>query len=189
MRWLLDFSSRVCSGLSATEWKDLRWEVLVFAYHSDRADSVMPRVPLPTKQEILKMQGWLSALFSHLTTGSLVPIRISATTRLLCFKDGKLHGIVPHISLPWSDAFQLRVFEIATAGDVANRFRFCLECSRPYCAHKRQAYCSSSCSQKHRTREWRLKNRERFRSARRAAYKRKLEASLGGRIKVAARKK
>ncbi len=172
VRWLLDFSFRNSSGFSRTEWCDVQWEALVFAYDAGER-SHHPMTPLPTKPELMEIQQWLLRLWSDLGKGDWTIIRPVGPVRMLKQQDGKLHGMVPPLSVPWSEAFKAGVYETLTADEVARRFRFCQECRHPFCARKRQAYCSSSCSQKHRTREWRQKNRVRFRAARRAAYKRK----------------
>jgi hypothetical protein len=188
MRWLLDFSFRDSAGFSLSDWHAVQWEALVFAYDADK-DSVLPGLPLPTKQELIQIQHWLLDLWSCLNKGDRVPIQTWPPARMLIWQDGKLHDIGDPLSVPWSEAFKARTYEISTAGEVGNRFCFCQECSRPYCARKRQAYCSSACSQKHRTREWRQKNPAEFRAARRAAYKRKVEALLGRPVKIATRSK
>ena len=175
VRWLLNFSFRNSSRLSKAEWCDVQWEALVFAYDAGEAN-LHPMTPLPTKPDLREIQQWLLRLWSdlgNLGKGDWLTIRPVAPARMLRREDGKLYGMVPPLSVPWSEAFKASVYETLTADEVARRFRFCQECRHPFCARKRQAYCSSSCSQKHRTREWRQKNRVRFRAARRAAYKRK----------------
>ena len=189
MRWLLDFSFRNSARFSQTDWHDVQWEALIFAYDADKGSHSMSSVPLPTKQELMEIQQWLLDLWPSLKSGNFAPIQTRPPAQMLRWMDGKIHGIVLPLSVPWSEAFKAHTYEISTAGEVAERFRFCLECSRPYCARKRQAYCSSSCSQKHRTRQWRQKNRAQFRAARRAAYKRKVEESLGSPVKITTRSK
>lgn len=186
LRWLLDFSFRDCARFSGSDWHAVQWEALVFAYHSDKGHD-LPGVPLPSKEELITIQHWLTDLWSRLKKGDVVPIQTWPPARLLTWQDGKLHGFAIPLSVPWSEAFKARTYEISTAGDVAKRFRFCRECGRPYCARKRQAYCSSACSQKYRTREWRQSHPHEFRAARRAAYKRKVEELFGGPVKIATR--
>ena len=183
MRWLLNFSFREIASFSQKDWHDVQWDALVFAYDADE-ESVMPRVPPPSKDDLMHIQQWLLNLWSALRSGNLVPIQTKPPARMLKWMDGKLHGIGIPLSIPWSEAFKARTYEISTAGDVVERFRFCPECDRPYCAKKRQAYCSPACSQKHRTREWRKSKPHRFRATRREAYKRKIETTLGRPVKI-----
>src|SRR5215472_5147443 len=178
VRWLLDFSFSDSSRFFKADWHAVRWEALVFAYDSFE-ENIMPRGPLPTENEVMAKKEWLLALWSDLEKGKFAIIPAVTPARILKFQDGRLHGIAPTNSLPWSQAFTTRVYEILTADDVVGRFRFCLECRRPFFAQKRQAYCSTSCSQKRRTREWRQNNPGKFRAARRAAYRRQKQAELG----------
>lgn len=188
LRWLLDFSFKDSSRFSASDWQAVQWEALVFAYHSDKGH-VLPGVPLPSEEELITIKLWLVDLWSCLKKGDVVPIQTWPPARLLKWLDGKLHDIAIPLSVPWSEAFKARTYEISTSSEVTKRFRFCRECGRPYCARKRQVYCSSACSQKYRTREWRQSHPHEFRAARRAAYKRKVETLVGQPIKIATRSK
>ena len=172
VRWLLDFSFRDSSHFSKTEWRDARLEAFIFAYNAGEG-SFMPGDTLPTKDELMEIQQWLLRLWSDLGKGDLTCIPRLGPVGLLQHQDGKLYASQDAAGVPWFMAFRASVYETLAADDVRRRFRFCQECRHPFCARKRQVYCSSSCSQKHRTREWRQKNRVRFRAARRAAYKRK----------------
>jgi hypothetical protein len=56
-------------------------------------------------------------------------------------------------------------------------FRLCPECQRPFVPVRRQAYCSSGCSQAVRTRKWRTAHPEKNRAIRRRQYQRSKAAS------------
>jgi hypothetical protein len=75
--------------------------------------------------------------------------------------------------------------------DARFKFRRCPECKRPFVPVRRQAYCSSRCSQAVRTRKWRKAHPEKNREIRRQQYKRsvaaKLRLSKRAEIKVAKR--
>jgi hypothetical protein len=62
--------------------------------------------------------------------------------------------------------------------DARFKFRRCPECKRPFVPVRRQAYCSSRCSQAVRTRKWRKAHPEKNREIRRQQYKRSVAAKL-----------
>jgi uncharacterized Zn finger protein (UPF0148 family) len=62
--------------------------------------------------------------------------------------------------------------------DARFKFRRCPECKRPFVSVRRQAYCSSRCSQAVRTRKWRKAHPEKNREIRRQQYKRSVAAKL-----------
>jgi hypothetical protein len=188
LRWLLEFSYSDIQRATEKDRRKARLEALVFAYDAGK-NSDMPLAPLPTEQALIEMRQWLQCLWAEVGAGKTFILAPISLPRMFTLRDGFVHRIVPPLSIPWPNAFRARVDEILASDSVRRHLRFCLVCRRPFCASKRQAYCTPSCSQKHRTREWRQKNRERFRAARRAAYKRKVEEKLGRPVKIGARSK
>lgn len=192
VRWLIDFSFRNLSSLSQQKWRDAQWAALAFAKRGGIWSVKI--MQLPTKRDLIALQNWLISLWTNLAKGSVhsVDIEVKDWRGMLTAPHGMLHGQVRTAHLPWLSAFKYEVYESLTTPDVQAHVRFCLntKCQHAFFAdHKRQTYCSSSCSQSHRTRLWREKNREKFRATRKAAYKRKMESMLGQPIKIASRSK
>ncbi len=185
-RWLLGFAACDLTKLSPAEWSDLRWQAIVFAYNPGPGNAMLRAASLPNKTAVQVMQGWVQKLWPDLQKAQ--PVILPASSRsMLAYSDGRFVRIfLPHWD-PWPIAFAASVGELLTDPEVAPRIRFCLQCHKPFCANKRQTYCSGSCSLTHRTYKWRKQNPERFRAARREAYQRKVKAKLGGAVRVGTR--
>lgn len=186
IQWLLTFSYQDTSRFTKSDWHKLQWQALVFAYDAEK-HSVMPMVQLPAREQLAEMQQWLLTVWSDLEKGKIVSAPLVGTVGNLALQSERILGFISTASVPWSAAFLFRVFNFLMSADAARRFRFCEECRHPFVATKRQAYCSSSCSQKHRTRLWRQQNPQRFRDQRRAAYEKKIRTMLGKRVKIMTR--
>jgi len=185
--WLVSFTYRDVAKISRKEWRAVQWEALLFAYRGSMAWEQGETVhPLPVAREILEIKNWLHELWANLTNGEHVDVQTKAWMAFLKIENGVLHGTIDTLQFPWPDAFKYQVYETLTDSSVQPRLRFCHndKCRRPFIAHKRQIYCSTVCSQSHRTRLWRKTNRERFRAKRREAYKRKMQAKLNTPVKI-----
>lgn len=185
-RWLLNFGGRDLSKLSPTQWSELRWQALTFAYSRGPDTAMLRSTSLPTKADMHVMQAWVKKLWPDLQTDQ--PIILPASSRsMLVYSDGRFARILLPHSDAWPIAFAASVGETLTDPEVSSRIRFCLQCHTPFCANKRQKYCSSSCSLTHRTYKWRREHPEEFRAARRKAYERKVKAVLGKKVMVGTR--
>lgn len=65
----------------------------------------------------------------------------------------------------------------------------CIECKASFVKVGRQEYCSTSCSQKARSRRWYAANREAVLEKRHGEYASEQQARLGAKVKVARRKR
>jgi len=185
-RWLLDFSYRKPKQFSQKD----QWEALVFAYRG----GLRKFKDCPTKSDLMKIQNWLLSAWAELGKGEdhfVDFVFEDCRAMLLRAAGGLIHGQILKCHLSWSNAFKREVYDSFTVPAMQNRLRFCLNerCKHAFIPNKRQAYCSSSCSQNLRTRLWRKKNHDKFLAARRAAYKRNLEVALGRPVKITFRSK
>lgn len=86
-----------------------------------------------------------------------------------------------------------KAFAFNTFRDARFKIRRCTRCKRMFVPVRRQAYCSTRCSQAVRTQRWRRANPEKNRAIRRAQYRKsmasKLKLSRGAGIRIAQRQK
>jgi hypothetical protein len=197
LRWLLDFGDLDPVSLTAAQRAEVIQEARAFMVLQDVDPPLrrqMRSYPPPTDatpkvltgDEAWSAQRWLKQGLDLLRRsekwnfkprieyeldahGGLFWARMKASSRLEQFK-----------ALAY-DAFR----------DARFKFRRCPECKRPFVPVRRQAYCSSRCSQAVRTRKWRKAHPEKNREIRRQQYKRsvaaKLRLSKRAEIKVAKR--
>jgi hypothetical protein len=148
--------------------------------------------PLPSASDLAQFQNWLRGLWDGLKTGEEGWIVTSGWMgRLSVKKNGALDGVSSPQTTSWLQRFQLKTYEALMAPEVRKHFRFCKSnvCRRPFLSIKRQAFCSVSCSQRHRTTLYRAKNRELFRQKRREYYlKKQREQSGNPNLRVQRRK-
>lgn len=64
------------------------------------------------------------------------------------------------------------------------RLRACPECRTPFLSIRRQAYCSTQCSQRVRSRRWYVAHAAEAREKRVQAYQQEIRAKLGSTVKV-----
>lgn len=207
-RWILNFSFKPTESFSHKDWKDLQWEGAAFFYGEEfprrkpqkAKNATVQKVaaalvaqkypwtlgfeidPLPSKGDLAELQNWLRSLWHDLQQDGAVWITTSGWVAQLSVKnDGALVGVSSPQASSWSQRFKYRAYGVLTATDVVNRIRFCKneKCRRPFLSIKRQAFCSPSCSQRHRTSLFRAKNREKFRAQRREYYKKKQRERTG----------
>ncbi|MGH9427759.1 MAG: hypothetical protein ACRD2L_15830 [Terriglobia bacterium] len=208
-RWLLEFTFRETAGLSQNDWKELQWEGAAFFYREEYLQQKPPPKaatkgrqkvvaalvvqkypwmrgyeidPLPPKTNLIELQDWLRSLWDGLEKDGAVWITSSGwVARLFIKKNRTLVGLASPQASSWLERFKFRTYEILTATEVGKRIRFCKseKCRRPFLSVKRQAFCSASCSQRHRTVLYRTKNREQFRIKRREYYAKKQREQTG----------
>jgi len=208
-RWLLNLSFKSTESFSQKDWKDLQWEGAAFFYGEEyprqkppprainkKVQKVVAALmaqkypwtlgteidPLPSKSDLTELQNWLRSLWHGLANDGAAWITTSGWMAHLSVKDdGTLIGFSSPQASSWSQRFKYRAYGVLKATDVVNRFRFCKsdKCRRPFLSIKRQAYCSASCSQRHRTSLYRSKNREQFRVKRREYYAKKQRERTG----------
>jgi|GEM_PF-1280989 len=190
-QWLIDFSTENLST-STAKLKTLQLEAMAFAYVDDfsctKQGQFLKR--WPSRDELRSLQSWLLMLFEDLKNGKYVMVHASSWAASLCVQDNRLSGMFELWDVPWTQAFKIMTWTVLTHAAVTARFRFCSneKCRAPFLANKRQAYCSPTCSQAHRTQTYRRRNPERFRELRRAAYERKMKAQVGMNVRINKRK-
>ena len=164
----------------------MKCEAGIFAYDKGPSHLHLPSSAWPSKAALREMQRWLRDLWPRLREQKVVALQASAPT-VVAYIDSRFIKQIQPNQAPWQKAFPTRVADVLTDPEVSIRFRFCLQCQKPFCANKRQMYCSGSCSLTHRTNKWRQRNPEKFRAARRKAYERKVKAELGGSVRAGTR--
>lgn len=184
--WLLDFTARDLSRLTIDEWLDLRCEAAIFAYDKGPSHLDLPSAVWPGRAAVRAMQRWLQDLWPRLRQHEVAVLDASVPT-VLGYVDGKFVRLPQPMLVTWEKAFPNRLEDVLTDSDVNARLRFCLKCGKPFCANKRQMYCSGSCSLTQRTNKWRERNPDKFRAARREAYRRKMKAQHGESVQVGTR--
>lgn len=181
-RWLLSFSFKNTESFSQKDWKDLRWESFAFA-HPDGFPTMDGEAirSLPSKTDLVQMQKWAGSLWENIEKGERVYIESNYWLAELHAEDDRIVGFASPRMSSWSESFKFEAFQVLTAKGLDGRFRFCKreKCRRPFLSIKRQAFCSVSCSQHHRTSLYRSKNREQFREKRREYYKKKQRERTG----------
>ena len=82
-------------------------------------------------------------------------------------------------------SFRQVVFE-ETVPVLLDRLRFCQDpkCRKAFLRQRRQVYCSSKCSNRHRSELWRTKNLEKASNQRHTRYVNAMKAAHGLRINV-----
>ena len=185
-RWLLSFSKKRLEGSSPKAWREVQTEALVFRCggrsHENLQDAETVCVrPLPSPAQVTQAQQFLQTLIERLQKGKRVDIKTDNWIGTVQQVKGRLWLWSNPLQLPWLDAFKMRVYETLTDPKVKSHFRFCLNegCGRPFLASKRQVYCSTSCSQHHRTLLYRNKDRARFNEKRREYYEKKQREITG----------
>jgi hypothetical protein len=191
-RWLLRFAAADLSKLSSGQRLDLKWEILAFVEppFSDflHVEAVAGEIQLPDDSPHTWLQNGIKELRdgpSVVILGEDTPpswsLSIQTSWKLVRVKDRVIVDS-PRGAPSTSARFEAEVLRVLSS--QAHRFRFCRNCSQPFIARKRQAYCAPKCSQTFRTRKYRAKDPEQQRTKRRAAYENALKQKLGPRVRV-----
>jgi len=184
LRWLLRFGNLEPTSLTNEQRASVKQEARAFVVLQEIDPAIRGRMrswPAPadttpgslTDGEIWRAQRWINkglGLLGGREKWTFAPrikyeldayrgmlwARLRANTRLEQFK-----------ALAY-DAFREARF----------KFRVCPHCRRAFVPIKRQAYCSSRCSQAIRTQKWRKAHPEKNRAIRRAQYRKAVAAKL-----------
>jgi hypothetical protein len=96
---------------------------------------------------------------------------------------GRTRGTIRDVSVAgWEATFWHIVRKCLTS--YGPRLQHCAECKKLYFKHKRQAYCTTQCSQRARSRKWNILNPEKAAELRHQAYIRRKQKSLRPHIQV-----
>lgn len=194
--WLLTFVQTDLRELSREQSHAIQDQIVVFSRppqelsaHEKPSLSDLERPPTRRKIEGAQreLRAALERLFKpHEKRGRFVlpnswALRNVQARRVL-FRDenGRIHRGY------WGRSFRERF--LLSAADllesVGDRIRRCSECGRLFHAVKRQGYCSSKCSQRVRTREFRAKHKDGLREDRRNKYRARVRARTGPRVRI-----
>jgi hypothetical protein len=206
MQWLLRFGSRDLTDLSAEEWSNLLFEILVFAAQPfDRF--VLCEVFLVEGEikldyfELRTLHAWVQSGLRGLRESPYVIVdennvasdaprewRVGANVEY-CFTWENDRLVDKGVGDSGSTTNRFKVQLANTFARQAYRIRLCQnrDCVKLFLAHKRQIYCSGKCSDIVRKRRQRKKHLERIRNQRRAAYEREQRRRHGPKVKVARR--
>ena len=194
-RWLLNFAApslNLRTKPPETRWAQLKWEAWVFAWDSRpqdfRATMSGPEPPqAPSFEEVRAVQTWFSSFLGQLLQGRHGQTgKIPTWNATLLMGSGVVKmGGPQYRDMTWRDAFKVRAYEtFRLLKEKRRRVKVCHEpkCQRPFLARGKRIYCSTKCLGARREREYRNRDREKFRAKRRAAYKarkaRKLDVDL-----------
>ncbi|HZF03678.1 MAG TPA: hypothetical protein VE932_05025 [Patescibacteria group bacterium] len=179
LRWLVDFARRREDDASRQLRDDslsTRWEAFAFAFA--RVLEVAEDTPPPTSAEITAAHRalWADVLGALQLARPIEGARWVGT--LLPQSDGTVKAVTDTSGLPFEEAFMVQAYEALRAAHRA-RLRFCPVCHRPFMSKRPDAkVCpTGSC----RTLAWRRRHPERFRQARRDAYRRGVVNKTGNR--------
>ena len=167
-RWLIDLARRDLTKLTEEEWGKLKCEAaaLCLVPKQYRAYCFPDQI----------LQSWHRNLSERLLL--LRDPREQRRRFLSLDGDSKYLAQLPALQvIEYVDCavgFKFLVFR--TLSYLGNRLRSCLNCRRLFVAHKRQSYCSPSCSQSTRMLRYRTNNREAFNKKRREYYRRSMQA-------------
>jgi hypothetical protein len=195
LRWLLDFGNLAPDGLTAEQQTVVVQEArtFVFLQEIDPALRALMRSWLPL----------VDATPSVLTGAEVWSAQLWLNRGLRMLRRGEKWNFAPHVKYEidvhkerlWarlrakSPLEQFKAMAYDAFREARFRFRLCPECRRPFVPVRRQAYCSTHCSQAVRTRKWRKAHPEKNREIRRQQYKRSVAARLrlskGAKIKIA----
>jgi len=208
-RWLLRLAHTRGTGMTDRDWLARQAEIGAFLF-LDPTDNLFfghgVRKPVPREAAEACIAALRAGLQDLVTEGKWVVEhpRINRVAEWWTHTPFRWRTTLPFISEPtdeetrrrgwgfysrkvdWRGYFMLRVYDVLHA--VERRFRVCSNCRRAFIAHKRQAYCTSACSQSVRTREYRARHRARVNEQRRLAYERAVKKTLGKNVQVSKRR-
>ena len=189
VRWLLAFAKRELRSLSSVEWLEIGSEARVFALQPG-----MPgvRLPLPPERLLMRWQRWLRGGLGRLQDETWWETIVGRRQLRIRYVTGMVQEEYPYLEGEsfWDDVTSaFREHVLRALANVRGRLRFCQECRQPFVARKRQAYCSSRCSQKRRTRTYRGRNPAKVRDLRRRAYIRTQQRQHGSKVRVSRKRR
>lgn len=180
-RWLLQFTATELEQLSPSKLTELRVHLDDFL-RSDRDIRPASTSASASNADLKECHEWLRTGLAALARGEgwriqyeLPPnyvVRLTRVTRIF----GMYRALIP---------FKQVVFE-ETVPVLLNRLRFCRDpkCRKGFLRQRRQVYCSSHCSNRHRSERWRENNPEKASNQRHARYVNVLKAAHGPKINV-----
>lgn len=202
LRWLLAFKKEDVAHASSGQLLDRAWEIVAFVqedaivYQEVEMETEPPagvrstmlgmpedwsgEEPFPGSEAVVRRrvnefhthlrEGWAALEQRHYWVHNTQGGRYALS--------GTFDGTQPFarwVAARLLDRFTLRAFDLFVA--CRDRFRRCADpaCGQIFVAHKRQTFCSLTCSQRVRTAKWRAAHLSEFRASRRAAYKKRQE--------------
>jgi hypothetical protein len=183
-RWLCDFARVPAESLiarleaSPPLEADDRWNALYFITRQGlESGTVLVAHRLPTDSKLRRAHVWLGKVFGKLRNGHPAEIPAESWRAVLFVRRGRVRGYPLTSELPFTDAFNIRLWEtLSGLAAEHRRLCFCPVCAQPFVTRRDDARtCGPSC----RTRAWRKENVSRFREMRRVAYRRKVARKLG----------
>jgi hypothetical protein len=180
-RWLLQFAPTELEQLSEGKLGELRADLDSFL----RSDSDVRPVSTSgraSNADLRECQEWLRTGLATLARGEgwkiqyefppYYAVRLTGVTRVF----GVYRPLIP---------FRQVVFE-ETVPVLLYRLRFCQDpkCRKPFLRRRRQVYCSSRCSNRHRSELWRKKNPEKASNQRHTRYVNVMKSVHGPKINV-----
>ncbi len=203
MHWLLRFGSRNLTNVSAEEWWNLLFEILVFAAQPFDRFVVCEvfwmggEIKLDLV-ELWRLHAWVQSGLSGLRESPYVIVdehdiasdgprqwRVDVNLEH-CFTWENDRLVDKPVGDSGSTINRFKVQVANTFARQAYRIRLCQnrDCVKLFLAHKRQIYCGGKCSDVVRKRKQREKHPERIRNQRRAAYVREKQRLHGPKVKV-----
>ena len=195
LRWLLSFGNLVPASLTDEQRAAVRQEARTFATLQEIDPAIRGQMrswPAPvdatpdvlTHEEIWKAQRWLKRGLDLLGRNE----KWEFTPRVK-YEIDAYRGLLWTRLKATSRLELLKALVYEAFRDARFRFRLCPHCKRAFVPIRRQAYCSSRCSQTVRTRKWRKAHPDKNRSIRRAQYRKamtkKLKLSPAAAIRIA----
>ncbi len=184
-RWLLVFAGRDLDAFSQTDWTTL-WgqEIPKMLFETpEGASSLMDLGDRPKDQADARfMQRWLRRGFTKLAEGQEWKMVFRRAEVLQVSERGKLE-IWHRVILPRRAHLIAAAFDLLMASKAL--FRSCDHCKQPFVVRKRQAYCSSRCSQAVRTKRFRTEHsKQELSDLRHEVYARKVKREHGPNVQV-----
>lgn len=161
-RWLLDWAARARDVATAGDLSNLQVELEVFlANYRGPASAeawVSPDEPFLVREEhVREWSAWLRDGLDSLKVRKPWDWTFAAKTTYNVSRE-----IAPIGTVAGKAPRDLFVAAVAyTLLSEWRRLRFCQECTRPFIARMRQAYCTARCSQSYRTRKFLERHRGR----------------------------
>ena len=180
-RWLLQFAATELEQMSEGKLRELRADLDGFLC-SDRDIRPVSTSGSASNADLRECHEWLRTGLATLARGEgwriryeFPPnyvVRLRRVTRVF----GVYRPLIP---------FRQVVLE-ETIPVLLDRLRFCGDpkCRKAFIRQRRQVYCSSKCSNRHRSELWRKKNPEKASNQRHTRYVNVMKSAHGPKIKV-----
>jgi len=171
-RWLLTFAASERERMTGQRWLRLKSEVSAWVF-----GPVFYGIPL-SDADTKEWQNKLRKGWKYMVDGPGFILSLNPQNAF-----SLVQGRLKWERRGTGDLFNQAVNDLLVS--LGERFRSCLngKCRTLFIARKRQAYCSSSCSQAVRTRTFRDNNREAFRQKRKEDYWRKQQSAYGAKLR------